>query len=204
MIPINVKEIFYSIQGEGGRAGEASVFIRLSGCSAQFACYASGVVCDTQFEGGELLSCEDVALRVKALDSGCSWIVWTGGEPLDQLRPEHTAFFRHLGFKQAVETSGAKRCDPDLGFDYIVVSPKVADHVVRKTMGEVWVDELRFVIHAGQAPPLSEVPCDLTYISPHADGDRLNPQNVEAAVAMVLANPRLRLSLPIHKILGVR
>ena len=119
---LKVNEIFYSLQGEGARAGEPSIFIRLTGCSAKNACYKSGVVCDTEFESGRMLTLEEIENDILDLleeydDDGelaaarkCTelvpeakisvkdkWMILTGGEPGLQATPEFCIYFRSRG-----------------------------------------------------------------------------------------------------------
>ena len=82
---MRVTEVFATLQGEGMRAGEASVFVRFSGCSAKHACAMSGVVCDTEFESGREYSETDLVAEIRRVGDKIAWIVWTGGEPADQL-----------------------------------------------------------------------------------------------------------------------
>src|SRR5262245_63236412 len=102
---MRVNEIFATIQGEGRRAGEASVFVRLSGCSAKHACATSGVVCDTEFESGAECSPTDLVAEVLKVAGPIRWIVWTGGEPADQLDAALIERFHRAGFEQQIETS---------------------------------------------------------------------------------------------------
>ena len=88
---LKVSEIFYSLQGEGYRTGEASLFIRLQGCSVKHACYKSGVICDTEFESGESINLDDIIKIAK--EKGTKWITWTGGEPTDQLDSKICDYF---------------------------------------------------------------------------------------------------------------
>src|SRR6185369_14457477 len=119
---MRVTEIFRTLQGEGSRAGEASVFVRFSGCSAKYACAESGVVCDTEFESGRDYSPEELLAGVLEVAGQTSWIVWTGGEPTDTLSEGLIAFFHEHGFKQQVETSGIRPVPT--GLDWVTVSPK--------------------------------------------------------------------------------
>ena len=124
---LKINEIFYSLQGEGNRAGEPSIFIRLQGCSAKNACLKSGIECDTEFESGKemnLVAIEDYigarlynTIRHDYRVKNNMWIVWTGGEPCDQLTEEIVEYFTDLGYKQAIETSGIKT--PPKNLDYI-------------------------------------------------------------------------------------
>lgn len=235
---LKVSEIFYSLQGEGARAGEPSIFVRLQGCSAKHACYAQGVVCDTEFESGKEMSLDALLenmlisefvsmnpqykikeIPVQMLKTHCRWIVWTGGEPLDQLTPEIVYEFAKRGYKQAIETSGIKRLDPDIAkfLDHIVVSPKVAEHVLKKHFGHlervvvgnattefVNIHELRYVRHAGQPGiPEPALKAKYYYLSPHSDGDQLNKENLNHCIKLCLENPRWRLSVQVHKVWGV-
>jgi organic radical activating enzyme len=205
-LTLRVSELFYSLQGEGGRAGEPSLFVRLQGCSAKHACFASGVRCDTEFESGEAVSLPALAGRLVELvglpaERRCRWIVWTGGEPLDQLTPAHLAFFRALGYRQAVETSGVRPLTKALAaeFDWVTLSPKVAEHVLAKTW-ETGPHELRYVRHAGQGIPEPALKAAYYYLSPHSDGFTLNDANVRHCVRLCLAHPEWRMSVQQHKV----
>lgn len=202
---LRVNEVFYSLQGEGARAGEPSVFVRLAGCSAKHACYASGVRCDTEFESGREVAVEALLDEVRQVGGGCPWVIWTGGEPLDQLTAEVAGTFRRAGFKQALETSGVRALPEPLhdALDYVVVSPKVAEHVLAKhfTRG---VDEVRYVRAVGQAIPDPMVEAVTYYLSPHSDGEVVNRENVSHCIRLCLAHPRWRLSVQQHKLWRVR
>jgi 7-carboxy-7-deazaguanine synthase len=200
-----VSEIFYSVQGEGLRSGHPSIFIRLQGCKAKHACYAAGIRCDTDFESGKAMTLQELYQAIE--QHPCEWIVWTGGEPLDQLTDAHLLFFAGLGYKQAVETSGLHDA-AKLAFDFITVSPKVAEHV----MAKVWskradgtnCDELRYVRHAGQALPVPSLVAHHYFISPHFDGYTANPSNLAHCTMMVLdAGGKWKLSVQMHKLIGV-
>ena len=95
---LKVNEIFYSLQGEGGRQGEASIFIRLTGCN--LACD----FCDTDFEDGKEMSLNEILTIIQAYP--CRWIIWTGGEPTLQLTDKVLVFFRREGYLQAIESNG--------------------------------------------------------------------------------------------------
>lgn len=198
---MRVTEVFYSLQGEGARVGSPSVFVRLSGCSMKEACLRSGVLCDTEFESGLDRSREDLLSTIRSLSLACEWIIWTGGEPTDQLTEEDVTFFRSHGYRQAIETSGVRPVAP--GLDWITVSPKVSEHVLLRHF-PTGVSELRYVRHAGQPIPCPQIRADHFFLSPHSDGDRINRQNLEACIALCLANPPWRLSLQAHKVWTVR
>lgn len=195
---LQVSEIFYSLQGEGARAGTANVFIRLQGCKTKDACYASGVRCDTEFESGRQMTLEELGSVLSRIvgTNQRPWIIWTGGEPAQQLTDEVVRFFHGRGFQQAIETSGLFPVPG--GLDHVCVSPKVAEHVVAKNF-PAGVHELRYVRHAGQDIPQPSVKADHYFISPHSDGDQLNATNLAHCIELVKQNPQWKLSLQMHK-----
>lgn len=197
---LNVSEIFYSLQGEGARCGTPTVFIRLQGCSAKHACFASGIRCDTEFESGKEMSIDNILEWLKLNGNGCTEITWTGGEPLDQLTEEIVTLFKESGFYQAVETSGLKSAPK--GLDFICVSPKVAEHVVAKNFPE-GVTELRYVRHKGQDVPKPSVKAEHYWLSPHSDGFTINSENLKHCIELALQNPKWKLSLQNHKLWNV-
>jgi organic radical activating enzyme len=187
---LNVTEIFYSLQGEGHRAGTANLFVRLQGCKTKDACYASGVRCDTEFESGRQMQVSEIA---EMIPPGAS-IIWTGGEPAQQLTEEIVDYFG--GTFQAIETSGLYPVPSNL--DYVSLSPKVAEHVIQKNFK--WVNELRYVRHAGQAIPQPSIEADYYYLSPHSDGFEINRLNLDHCIELVKSNPQWRLSVQQHKL----
>lgn len=193
---LKVSEIFYSLQGEGARAGSANIFVRLQGCKAKDACYASRIRCDTEFESGKEMSCLDLldyfANRFPEAES----IIWTGGEPAQQLTSEIIHYFKDKGFYQAIETSGLFPVPENL--DYVVVSPKVAEHVVAKNFTKV--DELRYVRHSGQSVPVPSIEATHYYLSPHSDGFEINSENLKHCIELCKHNPKWKLSIQMHKI----
>lgn len=191
---LNVNEIFYSLQGEGGRAGEASIFIRLAKCN--LACD----FCDTDYERGVKMSLEEVFQQIEPY--GCKWIIWTGGEPTLQLTDDIVARFKENGYMQAIETNGTRRVAK--GIDYITCSPKQHFEKVRELIPEV--DELRFPIQKGDAlPDISVLPKTNRYLlSPIFDDQEIIQENVDYCVELVKKNPRWALSLQVHKLIGIR
>ena len=192
MRTLHLNEIFYSLQGEGYRAGHPSIFVRLAGCDLK--CN----FCDTEFASWAPVSLEDLAKRIDDLRTGCRWIVWTGGEPALQLTAEDITFFKDKGFKQAIETNGNNPVPP--GIDWVACSPKVAEHVVSKNLPD-GVDELRYVRHANQPGlPRPKVSADYHYLSPMFDGNQVNPANMAHVIKLCLENPRWKLSTQTHKL----
>ena len=114
---LNVNEMFYSLQGEGARQGEASIFIRLSGCNLKCD------YCDTDYAEGKEMNLEQILIAIQSYP--CQWIIWTGGEPTLQLSDEVLLFFKQQGYRQAIESDGHRKLSGLL--DYTVVSPKGLD-----------------------------------------------------------------------------
>lgn len=197
---LNVSEIFYSLQGEGARIGTATVFIRLQGCKTKNACAAMGIVCDTEFESGKSMTIEEIQEWLFINAPLCKEITWTGGEPLDQLTDEIVEYFKQKGFYQAIETSGLKPCVK--GIDFICVSPKVAEHIVKKNFPE-GVSELRYVRHKGQEVPEPSIKAEHYWLSPHSDGFTINSENLKHCIELCIKNPKWKLSLQNHKIWNV-
>lgn len=195
-LSLKVSEIFYSLQGEGARAGTPTFFIRLQGCKAKAACYAMGIRCDTEFESGKEMNLGQILTWLHNKNANCKEITWTGGEPLDQITAHHLAFFKGAGYFQALETSGLHPA-PD-GFDFICVSPKVAEHVVKKNFPS-GVDELRYVRHEGQSIPEPAITAKHYWISPHSDGFDINTTNLKHCINLCLQNPKWKMSIQQHK-----
>lgn len=197
---LKVSEIFYSLQGEGARIGTPTVFIRLQGCKAKNACLASGIKCDTEFESGKEISLEEIISWMEENAKGCKEITWTGGEPLDQLTEEIIAYFKSKSYFQAIETSGLHPA-PN-GLDFICVSPKVAEHVIKKNFPK-GVSELRYVRHKGQSIPEPSITAEHYWLSPHSDGFTINSENMKHCINLCIENPKWKLSLQNHKIWNI-
>jgi organic radical activating enzyme len=198
-VKLRVSEIFYSLQGEGARVGTPTVFIRLSGCKAKFACAAAGIKCDTEFESGKDMTLREIHEWI-LMNANSKEITWTGGEPTDQLTEEIVKYFKVLGFYQAIETSGLNSCPA--GIDFVCVSPKVAEHIVAKNF-PLGVHELRYVRHKGQDVPKPLTIAKYYWLSPHSDGFNINSDNMKHCIDLCLSNPKWRLSLQNHKIWNI-
>ena len=206
----SVKEIFLTLQGEGGQAGRAAVFCRFSGCNLWSGREidrkdAACTFCDTDFVGvdgeggGKFASAEALAAAVDRAWTGETagkLVVCTGGEPLLQLDDAAIAALRARGFEIAVETNGTMSAPP--GIDWICVSPK-ADNAVVQTLGQ----ELKLVWpQAGVDPARFEgLDFERFYLQPMDGPDQA--ANTAACVAYCLAHPRWRLSVQTHKYLGL-
>lgn len=197
---LKVSEIFYSLQGEGARIGTPTIFIRLQGCKAKNACFAAGIKCDTEFESGKEMDTRDILIWMRDNANGCKEITWTGGEPLDQLTEGHIEFFKEQGYFQAIETSGLHPAPK--GIDFICVSPKVAEHVIKKNFPN-GVTELRYVRHKGQSIPEPSIKADHYWLSPHSDGFNINSENMKHCIQLCIDNPQWKLSLQNHKLWNI-
>lgn len=188
-----VNEIFYSLQGEGGRSGEASIFIRLTKCN--LACS----FCDTDFADGDVMIIDEILEEIKQYP--CKWIIWTGGEPTIQLKDEYLAVFRKHGYKQAIETNGT-RLVPSL-IDYITCSPK-QDYETIKSRIPV-VNEIRIPVKVGDTIPDASIfpKADNYFLSPIFDGDKINLENVDYCVEQIKLNSQWKLSLQVHKLIHI-
>lgn len=190
---LNVKEIFYSLQGEGGRTGEPSIFIRLTKCNL------SCTFCDTDFSAGEDMTLEDIEKHISQYPA--KWIIWTGGEPTIQLKDDHLRFFKDKGYRQAIETNGTKRVSELI--DYITCSPKKDYDRTKEYLPTV--NEIRIPLSKGDTlPDISTLPAaDKYFVSPIFDGDKMNPENVNYCVQLIKENPQWALSLQIHKLIHI-
>lgn len=206
-----VKELFYSLQGEGCRAGRAAVFCRFAGCNLwsgleKDRARARCRICDTDFVGtdgaggGRYRSAGDLVERARLLwpaaQGARPYIVLTGGEPLLQLDAPLVTALHGAGFEIGIETNGTLP-HPD-GIDWVCVSPKAGAELVTRRG-----DELKLVYPQEGLDPADflELAFENFSLQP-LDGpgrDRATRQ----AVVYCLANPRWRLSLQLHKILHI-
>jgi 7-carboxy-7-deazaguanine synthase (Cx14CxxC type) len=205
-----VKEMFKTLQGEGAQAGRAAVFCRFSGCNLwsgreQDRATAICRFCDTEFVGtdgpggGRFESAAALARTIGqawASDAPRRFVVFTGGEPLLQLDPDLIEAVHRLGFEIAVETNGTQNAHD--GIDWICVSPKAGARL-QQTRGH----ELKLVY-----PQVGIDPADLLglsfdhfWLQPMDGPDRA--ANTAAAIAYCLAHPNWRLSVQMHKLVGI-
>ncbi len=207
-----VKEIYYSLQGEGAQTGRPAVFLRFAGCnlwSGREAHRADAVCrfCDTQFVGtdgpggGKFESSADLADAVASAwpaGQGAPYVVCTGGEPLLQLDSTAIDALHRAGFEIGVETNGTLEA-PD-GIDWLCVSPKGNAPLVQ-TRG----DELKLVYPQSEpeAQParFEAMPFDNFFLQPLDCDER--DANTELVVRYCLRHPQWRLSLQTHKYLGI-
>ncbi len=206
-----VKELYYTLQGEGARAGRAAVFLRFAGCnlwSGREQDRASAICqfCDTDFVGtdgpggGQFAHPDTLADAVAAAwpSDTCAepYVVCTGGEPLLQLDTPLIHALHERGFEVAVETNGTKPAP--LGLDWVCVSPKAGAALV-VTSG----DELKLVYPQAGAPPEAFAHLDFgLFLLQPMDSPAL-AQNTQAAAQYCLAHPQWRLCLQTHKLVGL-
>jgi 7-carboxy-7-deazaguanine synthase (Cx14CxxC type) len=213
-VSYSVKEIYYTLQGEGAHVGRPAVFCRFAGCnlwSGYEADRASAVCrfCDTDFvgtegPGGGVFCDEDSLAQAIALQwpSGVAredadpFVVFTGGEPLLQLDQALVDAVHAAGFEIAVETNGTKPV-PD-GVDWICVSPKAEAHLVQRCGHEL---KLVFPQLGAEPEVFEDLEFKHFFLQPMDGPDRA--RNTQLAVRYCLDHPRWRLSLQTHKYLGI-
>lgn len=191
-----INEIFYSVQGEGARAGTPNVFVRFSGCDLTCA------FCDTEFESGVAMSSSEIARQVMDLMPLPRAVILTGGEPTLQYDQELHDSLRGVGVVTiAMETNGGTK--PKAPVDWVCCSPKVAEHVVAANFPD-GVSELRYVRHPGQGIPKPAAKAGRLFLSPEFRGDKLDQASLNHCVTLVKANPEWSLSIQMHKAWRVR
>ncbi|MFL5501820.1 MAG: 7-carboxy-7-deazaguanine synthase [Gemmatimonadaceae bacterium] len=216
-----VKEIFYTLQGEGAQAGRAAVFCRFSGCNLwsgreEDRSRAVCQFCDTDFvgtgpDGGKFKSSTELAEAIdRCWGGGASppfssksgndprkYVVCTGGEPLLQVDEGLIAALHDRGFEVAVETNGTRPAPESL--DWVCVSPKAGAPLVQTTGSE-----LKLVVpQAGAMPEKFEQMAFTHFFLQPMDGPEIQ-RNTEFAIAYCLGHPRWRLSIQTHKLVGLR
>jgi 7-carboxy-7-deazaguanine synthase (Cx14CxxC type) len=211
-VTYTVKEVFYTLQGEGTHSGRPAVFCRFSGCNLwtgreQDRATAICTFCDTDFlgvgpDGGKFRTPDDLADAIashwpSSNGIGQRFVVCTGGEPLLQLDTAAIDALHRRGFEVAVETNGTVQ--PPTGIDWVCVSPKAgAETILRRG------DELKLVYPQTGALPeeFADAKFGAFYLQP-MDGPDLD-RNTQLAIDYCLAHPNWKLSLQTHKFVGVR
>jgi 7-carboxy-7-deazaguanine synthase len=208
----SVKEIYYTLQGEGAQTGRAAVFLRFAGCNLW-----SGLekdrhdavcrFCDTDFigtdgpGGGKFTDAAALARAAfaawPASAAGKPYIVCTGGEPLLQLDTSAIEALHEKGFEIGIETNGTLLPPP--GIDWICVSPK-ADAEQKLRHG----DELKLVYPQDGVPPERFAGQDFKHFFLQPMDNTMRAANTQAATDYCLAHPQWRLSLQTHKLIGIR
>lgn len=213
-MPYRVKELFYTLQGEGAQSGRPAVFCRFSGCNLwsgrpEDRATAKCRFCDTDFSGadaGVFATAEDLAQAIAATFPAISpqaygarrpYVVFTGGEPALQLTPELLGILHRRGFELGVESNGTLPL-PD-GLDWVAVSPKGANPLAT-TRG----DELKLVWPQEGCTPEQFESLGFRHflLQPCDNADRA--ENVRACISYCLGHPRWSLGVQTHKWIGVR
>lgn len=207
----SVKEVFLTLQGEGGQAGRAAIFCRFTGCnlwSGREADRATAICqfCDTDFigtdgdGGGKFPTADSLAAHINALwpqsDTHHKLVVFTGGEPLLQLDDTLIHAMHQVGFKIAVESNGTVQA-PE-GIDWLCISPKAGGELIQ-TQGT----ELKLVYPQSGIDPASLESLDFQqfWLQP-MDGPN-QADNLQAAIRYCLKHPQWGLSLQTHKLTGI-
>ena len=205
----SVKEIFYTLQGEGANAGRAAVFCRFAGCNLwsgreQDRATAQCLFCDTDFVGtdgpggGRFATASDLAQACQeaAGDAGASLIVLTGGEPMLQVDGDFIDALHARGFEIAIETNGTLTVPASI--DWICVSPKAGTTLQQRTG-----HELKLVYPQPDLLPEAIEGMAFThrFLQPMDGPDR--DHNTALAVAYCKAHPLWRLSVQSHKLIGI-
>ena len=193
-----INEIFFSLQGEGGRVGQPSLFLRFSKCNLTCRVETHGFDCDTEFESGTDLTADEILTELRSLTRECRWVVLTGGEPTLQVDAELIGALHEAGYRLAIETNGTVEL-PE-GLDWVTVSPKVPEDAIRQRVA----DEVKYVLGYGQALPETTVEADHYWVSPAFEGERIDPRTLDWCVRLVKENPQWGLSVQMHKFIGLR
>jgi organic radical activating enzyme len=191
-----IAEIFYSLQGEGRRVGEPSVFIRFAGCNLQCTRGTAGFDCDTDHKQRYELKVKEIADRCTTLSVRCRWVVFTGGEPSLQADPALVEALHCKGYKVAVETNGTRQLCKNL--DWITVSPKRGTELVVHS-----ADEVKHVISYGDPLPREQINAKHRYLSPAFQGNNMDTNALKWCVKLTEENPRWTLTVQMHKLLKI-
>jgi len=208
-----VKEIYYTLQGEGANAGRAAVFCRFAGCNLwtgreEDRERAICRFCDTDFigidgpGGGKFDSASSLAAAVAdkwpaGAKAGRPLVVCTGGEPLLQLDEAAVDAFHSAGFEVAVETNGTKLPPP--GVDWVCVSPKIGAELILRAGSEL---KLVYPQTDGDPARFAGLDFDHFFLQPMDGPEQM--QNIQLATDYCLQHPQWRLSLQTHKLIGIR
>ena len=202
----SINEIFYSIQGEGMRAGTANVFVRFSGCNMECRMEPGpkspgGFDCDTEFVSGRKFTAAELETEMSlAFGEGCApgngldrWAVLTGGEPGLQFDADLLEFLHSKKWSIAIETNGSLELPS--GIDWVTVSPKVAEHALRQLVAH----EVKYVRGYGQAIPRTRVEAKNKLLSPAHNGLDVDRKALDWCIKLIKENPEWRLSIQMHK-----
>lgn len=208
----SVKELFYTLQGEGAMSGRAAVFLRFSGCNlwtGRESDRAAAICqfCDTDFVGtdgegggkykrGALVDAVRACWEAHAGDAAGRFVVCTGGEPALQLDQGLVDALHDAGFEIAIETNGTLPLPS--GIDWVCVSPKASAPIAIQAG-----DELKLVYPQSEAPPSRFETLNFRHFFLQPKDDPQQQENTRRAVAYCQQHPQWRLSLQTHKIIGI-
>ena len=210
----SVKEIYFTLQGEGAQTGRPAVFLRFAGCNLwsgreQDRLNAVCRFCDTEFVGtdgpggGKFKTADDLCAAVsncwpKQTGKGSPYVVCTGGEPLLQLDKDAIDALHRAGFEIGVESNGTIAAPENI--DWLCISPKGSAEIIQKSG-----DELKLVYpqEEQEAQPGNFAGLDFGHHFLQPLDDRNIASNTKAAIDYCLQNPQWRLSLQTHKIIGI-
>lgn len=198
-----VNEVFYSLQGEGVRAGTANIFVRFSGCNMRCAVEPGekspgGFDCDTEFTSGRRMTAQELRALCDEIRLDCKTVIFTGGEPALQIDDELLDAFED--FHKAIETNGSLAVPCAARFDWITVSPKVAEHCIK----QLEAHEVKYVRGYGQGVPRTVINAIHKLISPAFESHEMNSRTVQWCIDLVKQNPDWRLSAQLHNLWRVR
>ncbi|MBO4753935.1 MAG: radical SAM protein [Bacteroidales bacterium] len=200
---MKVKEIFYSLQGEGHFTGTPAVFVRFAGCNLR--CW----FCDTDFENGQELSEDEIVEAV--LQYPTRYVVITGGEPTLQLTASLCDKLHAQGRYLMMETNGTRPLPEGCQVDWITCSPKLTPSLLKKDgMGLPigHIDELKVVFEDSESQDIAlyeQIPASEYRLQPCDTQDpQRNQEIIDKTINYILQHPQWKLSLQTHKILGVR
>jgi 7-carboxy-7-deazaguanine synthase len=202
MMKYVVNEIFYSLQGEGVRAGTPNIFIRFAGCNLKCTVENNGFDCDTEFDSGREMEVDEIRRECERLTS-CKNIILTGGEPaltLERGNRDLTKELKSCGYHLAIETNGTIDVTDWDEIDWVTCSPKVAEHAIKCILAH----EVKYVRGYGQAIPRTCVSAAHKLISPAFNGNTVDHGALQWCVDLVRNNPDWRLSVQQHKLWRVR
>jgi len=211
MSSYKIKEIYYTLQGEGAQSGRPAVFCRFTGCnlwSGREEDRATAICqfCDTDFwgmdgENGGRYTADELAMKVMSLwpsgkNLGEPYVVCTGGEPLLQLDTPLINTFHQIGLKIGIETNGT--IEPPSGIDWICVSPKASTTLKLKAGNEL---KLIFPQPGAEPERYEQLDFEYFYLQP-MDGPNIE-RNTRLTLDFCLQNPQWHLSLQTHKLLNI-
>ena len=194
---MKINEIFYSLQGEGYWTGTPAVFVRFSGCNLKCA------FCDTDHQNGRHYTTEEIISEIQKYPA--RHIIFTGGEPTIQLSCDLVERLHALGKFLHIETNGSIRLSDDIenNIDWITVSPKDAPIKIQR------IDELKALYH-GEGQDMAALDSirttnpDCRYLQPcDVNNQQENSRILSETIEYIKQNPRWRLSLQTHKIIGI-